>query len=158
MSDPEKQPNKLPTPGGSSNWGAMILMFVILAILMVAFVFDGAFASPGRTISLDEFRQDYKAGKIVLNQPRDFPVEVTLSPSSVEGVITAFEYRNVPQYPKAAFYMPFTESDDIRALCNRFGITTTKVDAAPQELQGDRVWSTDDFARMGAEGRIITTG
>ena len=157
MSDPEKQPNKIPTAGGSPNWGVLILMTVIFAILMVAFVFDGSLTSPGRTISLDEFRQDFKAGKVVLNQQKDFPIEVTLNSSSTEGTITAFEYRTLPQYPKAAFYMPFTESDDIRALCNRFGITTTRVDAAPQELQGDRVWSTEDFARMGAEGRIITS-
>ena len=157
MSDPEKQPNKIPTAGGSPNWGVLILMTVIFAILMVAFVFDGSLTSPGRTISLDEFRQDFKAGKVVLNQQKDFPIEVTLNSSSTEGIITAFEYRTLPQYPKAAFYMPFTESDDIRALCNRFGITTTRVDAAPQELQGDRVWSTEDFARMGAEGRIITS-
>ena len=158
MSDPNKQPNKLPTPGGSPNWGVMILMTVIVGILMVAFMFDGALTSPGRTISLDEFKKDYRAGKVVLNQPKEFPVEVTLDASSTEGVISAFEYRNVPQYPKAAFYMPFTDSDEIRALCNRFGITTTRVETAPQEPQGDRIWSTEDFARMGAEGRIITTG
>ncbi len=157
MSDPEKQPNKLPTPGGAPNWGVLILMAVIFAILMVAFVFDGSLTSPGRTISLDEFRQDFKAGKVVLNQPKEFPIEVTLSSNATDGTITAFEYRTLPQYPKAAFYMPFTESDDIRALCNRFGITTTRVDTMPQELQGDRVWSTEDFIRMGAEGRIITS-
>ncbi|MBR5879970.1 MAG: ATP-dependent zinc metalloprotease FtsH [Akkermansia sp.] len=53
--------------------------------------------------------------------------------------------------------MPFTESDDVRALCNRFGITTTRVENTPAELKGERIWSTEDFARMGAEGRIITT-
>ena len=157
MSDPNKDPNKLPTPGSSPNWGVMILMAVIFAILMVAFVFDGTLTSPGRTISLDEFRQDYKSGKVVLNAPKEFPIEVVLDSSSTEGTITAFEYKVVPSYPKAAFYMPFTESDDIRALCNRFGITTTKLDTAPPDLQGDRVWSTEDFARMGAEGRIITS-
>ncbi len=157
MSDPNKQPNKLPTPGAGPNWGVMILMAVIFGILMVAFVFDGSLVSPGRSISLEQFRQDYKAGKVVLNQPKEFPIEVTLDAGATEGVISAFEYRNLPQYPKAAFYMPFTASDDIRAICNRFGITTTRVEAAPQQLQGDRIWSTEDFARMGAEGRIITT-
>ena len=62
MSDPNKQPNKLPTPGGSPNWGVMILMTVIVGILMVAFMFDGALTAPGRTISLDEFKKDYRAG------------------------------------------------------------------------------------------------
>ena len=157
MSDPNKQPNKLPTPGGSPNWGAMILMAVIAGIIMVAFMFDGTMASPGRSISLEQFRQDYRAGKVVLNEPKKFPVDVTLNSSSTEGTITAYEYKALPQFPKAGFYMPFTESDDVRALCNRFGITTTRVEAAPAELKGERIWSTEDFARMGAEGRIITT-
>ncbi|MBR5185718.1 MAG: hypothetical protein IKW19_05410, partial [Akkermansia sp.] len=157
MSDPNKQPNKLPTPGGSPNWGVMILMAVITGILIVAFMFDGSFASPGRTISLEQFRQDYRAGKVVLNEPKKFPLEVVLDSSSTEGTITAYEYKTLPQFPKAEFYMPFTESDDVRALCNRFGITTTRVENAPAELKGERIWSTEDFARMGAEGRIITT-
>lgn len=157
MSDPNKQPNKLPTPGGSPNWGVMILMAVITGILIVAFMFDGSFASPGRTISLEQFRQDYRAGKVVLNEPKKFPLEVVLDSSSTEGTITAYEYKNLPQFPKAEFYMPFTDSDDVRALCNRFGITTTRVENAPTELKGERIWSTEDFARMGAEGRIITT-
>ena len=91
MSDPNKQPNKLPTPGGSPNWGVMILMAVIAGILMVAFMFDGALASPGRSISLEQFRQDYKAGKVVLSHPKEFPIEVILDSSSTEGTITAFE-------------------------------------------------------------------
>ena len=157
MSDPNKQPNKLPTPGGSPNWGVMILMAVITGILIVAFMFDGSFASPGRTISLEQFRQDYRAGKVVLNEPKKFPLEVVLDSSSTEGTITAYEYKSLPQFPKAEFYMPFTDSDDVRALCNRFGITTTRVENAPAELKGERIWSTEDFARMGAEGRIITT-
>ena len=160
MSDPNKQPNKSPLPGNPPNWGVMILMTVIVGILMVAFVFDGALASPGRVISLEQFTKDYKGGKVVLNQPKEFPIEVTLDASSSEGVITAFEYRNLPQFPKAAFYMPFTDSDEVRSLCNRFGITTTtRVETTPQalELQGDRIWSTEEFARMGAEGRIITS-
>ena len=157
MSDPNKQPNKLPTPGGSPNWGVMILMAVITGILIVAFMFDGSFASPGRTISLEQFRQDYRAGKVVLSEPKKFPLEVVLDSSSTEGTITAYEYKNLPQFPKAEFYMPFTDSDDVRALCNRFGITTTRVENAPAELKGERIWSTEDFARMGAEGRIITT-
>ena len=157
MSDPNKQPNKLPTPGGSPNWGVMILMAVITGILIVAFMFDGSFASPGRTISLEQFRQDYRAGKVVLNEPKKFPLEVVLDSSSTEGTITAYEYKNLPQFPKAEFYMPFTDSDDVRSLCNRFGITTTRVENAPAELKGERIWSTEDFARMGAEGRIITT-
>ena len=102
MSDPNKEPNKPPTTGGSPNWGVMILMTVIMGILLVAFMFDGSLSSPGRTISFDQFRQDYKAGKVVLNQPKEFPIEITLDSSSTEGTITAYEYRNVPKFPKAA--------------------------------------------------------
>ena len=71
MSDPNKQPNKIPTPGNPPNWGVMILMTVIAGILLVAFVFDGALASPGRAITLEQFTQDYKGGKVVLSQPKD---------------------------------------------------------------------------------------
>jgi hypothetical protein len=84
MSDPNKQPNKIPTPGGSPNWGVMILMAVICAILMVAFVFDGSTSAPGRTISLEQFLQDYKTGKVVLNQPKDFPIEIVLNSDCCE--------------------------------------------------------------------------
>ena len=155
MSDPEKQPNKIPTPGGSPNWGVMILMTVIAGILMVAFVFDGALASPGRTISLEQFQQDYKAGKVVLNQPKEFPVEVTLNASSTEGVISAFEYRKVPEFPKQHFYMYFADSEEIRDLCNRLGITARVVQGTAH-LQGDKI-TAEQFARLGTEGRIITT-
>jgi glucosamine-6-phosphate deaminase len=82
----------------------MILMTVIVGILMVAFVFDGALASPGRVISLEQFTKDYKGGKVVLSQPKEFPIEVTLDASSSEGVITAYEYRNLPREHQESYW------------------------------------------------------
>ena len=155
MSDPNKQPNKLPTPGGSPNWGVMILMAVIAGILIVAFMFDGALASPGRVISLEQFRQDYRAGKVVMNDPKKFPIEVTMNASSTEGVITAYEYRKAPEYPRQHFYMYFTDSEGIRDLCNSLGITTRIVHGSAH-LQGDKI-TAEQFSRLGTEGRIIIT-
>ncbi|MBQ4614796.1 MAG: ATP-dependent zinc metalloprotease FtsH [Akkermansia sp.] len=52
--------------------------------------------------------------------------------------------------------MPFTSSEEIKALCNRYGITTTQVNApGPTPETAERVWSTDDFKKLGEEGRII---
>ena len=155
MSDPNKQPNKLPTPGGSPNWGVMILMAVITGILIVAFMFDGALASPGKSISLEQFRQDYRAGKVVMNDPKKFPIEVTMNSSSTEGVITAYEYRKAPEFPRQHFYMYFTDSEGIRDLCNSLGITTRIVHGTAH-LQGDKI-TAEQFSRLGTEGRIIIT-
>ena len=155
MSDPNKQPNKLPTPGGSPNWGVMILMAVITGILIVAFMFDGALASPGKSISLEQFRQDYRAGKVVMNDPKKFPIEVTMNSSSTEGVITAYEYSKAPEYPRQHFYMYFTDSEGIRDLCNSLGITTRIVHGTAH-LQGDKI-TAEQFSRLGTEGRIIIT-
>ncbi len=157
MSDPNKKIPPTPQPGGSQNWGVMILMAVIAGILMVAFMFDGTMGSPARSINLEQFQTLWRQGKVVMNQPKEFPIEVTTNDASSEGCITAYLYRNTPKYPEAVFYMPFTDSDELRALCNRFGITaTTKVEnTLPTTNKAERIWSTDDFIRMGEEGRII---
>ncbi len=161
MPDPKQNPNGLPpvpptTPGSPPNWGLWILTAVITGILLLAFVFDGDIAHSTRKIKLDEFQKDYRTGLVVLTHPKEFPIEVTSSDSSSEGTITAYLYRKAPQYPTGRFYMPFTDSEEIKSLCNRFGITTTQVDAAPPALEGaDRVWSTEDFRKLGEEGRIL---
>ncbi|MCQ2364337.1 MAG: ATP-dependent zinc metalloprotease FtsH [Akkermansia sp.] len=150
-------PKKVPTPPtGSPNWGVMILMLVITGILVLAFTFDGTMNAPARTITLDAFRQDYREGLVVLTQPKDFPIEVVSSDGSSESTLTAYLYKKKPEFPVGEFYMPFTDSDTVRTLCNRFGITAGQQESPEPELGGrERVWSTDEFARMGEEGRII---
>lgn len=160
MSEPNNnKPNGLPpspTPGNQPNWGLWILMAVISGILFLAFMFDGDMAGSARTVKLDEFQKDYRNGLIVLTQSREYPIEVVTNSGGSQGTITAYKYRVAPSYEVGKFYMPFTSSEEIKALCNRYGITTTQVNApGPAPAEADRVWSTDDFRKLGEEGRII---
>lgn len=164
MPEPPKTPNGLPpTPPTNSpnssqpNWGFWILMAVISGILLLAFMFDGKMGNPSGVISLDQFRTAYREGRVVLTSPKDFPIEVVTNESSGEGSIYAYLYRTAPQAQTGTFYMPFTDSEQVKALCNRFGITSTRIEdtTLPEPGDADRVWSTDDFIRLGEEGRIM---
>ena len=144
------------TPGSSPNWGLMILMTVIAGILLVAFVFDGALAPPAKVMKLDEFQHDYRSGLIVQHDQKNFPIEVLTSDGSSEGVVTAYRYRKAPQFKKTPFFMPFTDSDAVRELCNRYGITTSRSTEQPDLSQAVRIWTAEQFRRLGEEGRILT--
>ena len=158
MSDPKK-PLPPTSSGGSTNWGVLVLMAVIGCILLVAFAFDGTMGTPTRKISLEDFQKDYRQGKVVLNQPKDFPLSVTTGEGGGNGVIKAYEYRKTPEFPKGQFYMPFSDSTEVRDLCNRFGIVAVQRPSAQEEMpdisHAERVWSTDSFIRLGEEGRIL---
>ena len=153
------KPNGLPpTPPSSShqpNWGLWILMAVISGILLLAFLSDGSFTGSLRTIKYDEFQKNYRDGQIILTQSKEYPIEVTTDKAGAKGTITAFRYRETPSCDTERFYMPFTGSEEIKALCNRFGITATAADAEPDTTGAVRVWSSDDFRKLGEEGRII---
>ena len=154
---PEKK-NPLPVPphGTPTNWGVFILMTVIAGIILAAFTFDGNLS---KKISFEDFQRDFRAGKVVMGMPKDFPIDVVTNTESGNGTITAFEYRKEPKFPTGTFYMPFTDSDEVRALCNRFGITATikaqNTEGMPDLSKANRVWSTDNFIRLGEEGRIL---
>ena len=159
---PEQKNNKpngippMPPSSQQPNWGLWILMAVISGILLLAFMFDGNMGGSARTLKLDEFQKDYREGLIVLTQSREYPIEVMTSSGGSQGTITAYKYRVAPKYDIGKFYMPFTSSEEIKALCNRYGITTTQVNApGPTPETAERVWSTDDFKKLGEEGRII---
>lgn len=126
--DPQKNLPPTPpqqSPGSSPNWGLMILTTIIAGILLVAFVFDGALAPPAKAMKLDEFQNDYRSGLIVQHDQKNFPIEVVTSDGSSEGVITAYRYRKAPQFKRTTFFMPFTDSDALRTLCNRYGIVNS---------------------------------
>ena len=144
-------------PGSSPNWGVMILMAVITGILLVAFVFDGDMSSPAKGISLEEFEGKYRDGLVVLDDQKNYPIEVVTNDASSNSTLTAYVYRKAPHFNKVQFYMPFTDSEEIRSLCNRFGITVaTKLDeTAPTLEKAERISSTDTFRRLGEEGRIV---
>ncbi len=149
---PQKKPD---SSSGSPNYGVLILVAIISGILLLAFTMDGGMGSSARNITMDAFRQDFREGLVVLTQPKDFPVVVTTNDATNESTLTAYLYKKKPNFPTAKFYMPFTASDNVSALCNRFGITAEQQTGAPDTEGGERVWSTDDFARLGEEGRII---
>ncbi len=146
------QPNS-PAP---TNWGVWVLMAVIAGILILAFASDGAIGSSPRSIQLDEFRKDFRNGLIVLNSPKDYPIEVVTSEGATKGTVTAYRFKEAPACKTGTFYMPFSDSMHVYDLCNRYGISPMRVESPPVDLAGAaRVWSTDDFAKLGEEGRIL---
>ena len=136
-----------------------VLLAVFVGILLLVFVFDGNMGNGTKKIPLSEFEQDLRKGLVVLNEPKEFPIEVITQDNSGEALINAYLYKEAPQYTYERFYMPFTDSDEIKELCNRYGITATDIvpddRPLPSAKEGStRVWSTADFRRLGEEGRI----
>jgi len=157
MADQNQNKNGLPpAPGNSPNWGLWILMAVITGILLLAFTSDGSMGSPARGITLEDFRKDYRSGKVVLTDPEHYPIEVISNDSSSNGTILAYVFKQTPTFTYAPFYMPFTESEELKTLFNRYGITETSFETAP-DTQGDKVISTEYFRKLGEEGRILDT-
>ena len=159
MSDEPEQnkPNgQRPTP--QVNWGLWLLLAVLAGVVMLAFMFDGGLGSGARRMSLSEFESTYRKGMVVMNDPKEFPIEVTSRDSSGDSVITAYVYRQDPSFTYTRFYMPFTNSEEIHTLCNRYGITTTMsgndVPASDEVPDAMRINSTEEFRKLGEEGRI----
>ncbi len=158
MSDNPNKNGLPPTPSNlpGSNWGLWILMAVIAGILMLAFVSDGALRASAKKLRLDEFRMDYRNGLIVLNDEKNYPIDVVTGEGGSQGTINAFRFKQQPQVGTGTFFMPFTDSQQISDLCNRYGINPIQHDTAPPDLsKASRVWSTDEFVKLGEEGRII---
>ena len=161
---PDKKPdNQTPPPSPSSqpNMGLWLLIFVVVGIILLAFVFDGGIGSHSRKMSLPAFEEAYRQGLVVMNEPKEFPIEVISKDNSSDAFISAYVYKEDkrPNFTYEKFYMPFANSDEIRSLCNRYGITNIVNEQSPAPLpeQNDdarRVWSTDIFRVLGEEGRI----
>ena len=132
-------------------------MAVITGILLLAFTSDGNLGSAARNITLDEFRKDFRQGKIVLTEPDKFPIEVVSNDNSSNAIINAYAYKTDPAFNYAPFHMPFTESEELKTLFNRYGITETADDTKLPEVLGDKVISTEYFRKLGEEGRILDT-
>ncbi len=161
MPDSPKKNGLPPTPQGSptpgSNWGLWVLMAVIAGILMLAFISDGAMGATAQPLKLDDFRSDFRKGLIVLNDDKNYPINVETSGNGAQGTITAFRYKTQPQAATGTFYMPFSDSEQINELCNRYGINPVQLNAPTPDLsKADRVWSTEEFLKLGEEGRILT--
>ncbi len=145
------------TPGSSTNWGLWVLMAVIAGILLLAFASDGALGSSPRNVKLDKFIEDYRSGRIVLSDAKNFPIEVTTSEGGSQGTITAYRYKDKPAMATHSFRMPFTSSEQVADICNKYGITPVDTQhLLPDTGDAHQVKSIDDFRKLGEEGRIVT--
>ena len=153
------QPHPPESTGGQPNWGLWMLLAVVVGVIMLLFVYDGGLGGGKREMSLGEFVKQYRSGTVITNNPKEYPIQVITNENGNSGIIRAVMYKDKPQFVYGRFYMPFTDSDEIKALCNRYGITNTVMESADSpvpepEPDQDRVWSTDQFRTLGEEGRI----
>lgn len=150
------KPGQQPPTGSSPNWGVMILMAVITAILLVAFMFDGSVSGPARDITLDAFTKDYREGLVVTTQPKEFPLIITTNDGSSESTISAYLYKEKPKFEETPFVLTCSDSEEIRSLCNRFGITATPpAGEQPAVETATHLPGSEAFARLAEEGRIV---
>ncbi len=144
-----------PQPGKPTNWGLIILLTVIGSILFIAFNFNGSFASSGKTVTLDEFKQLFRDGDIVLNNEKKYPVTVTTDSAGSSGTITAFRYKETPEAEYKSFSLAFTPSEDMKTLFNKLGITV--INTAKPEQEGAKpeiLSSSEELAKLGEQGRL----
>ena len=112
------RPPKFPGSGRpeSPNWGVWGMVLLIVGVLEFGFFTPESFGLGPRKENLESFEAQYKAGRVVLNDPKA-PVEVVLSENGSEGVIHALVYRKeiqpkVEMTPFALTYsMSLTDSD-----------------------------------------------
>ena len=88
------RPPKFPGSGKpeSPNWGVWVMVLLIAGVLAFGFFTPESFGLGPRKENLESFEAQYKAGRVVLNDPKA-PVEVVLSENGSEGVIHALVYK-----------------------------------------------------------------
>ncbi len=130
MADEKQNPNGLPpssnpTPG-KTNWGLWILIAVITGILALAFLSDDGFGGSTKKLTLEEFKHDYREGKIILNDRKNYPVEITSNDGSSKASITAYRLKTPPAAQSGAFLVYFNDSEEMDNLLNTCGITESE--------------------------------
>ena len=129
MSDHNQQPNGRPpahphTPG-RPNWGLWILIAVITGILGLAFMSDDGFSGSAKKLTMEEFENDCKDGRVILNHQKEFPVVITTNDNSTKATLTAYRLKNPPTIELGTFVLPYSESEEMKNLLNGAGITRT---------------------------------
>ena len=133
MADQNNKPNGMPpapnkTPG-KTNWGLWILIAVITGILALAFMSDDGFGNSTKSLTLEKFEEECRAGKVILNGNKEhFPVEVTTANGSTKANIKAYRLKDDVTYNQnnvGTFLLSYRESEAIKNLLNRAGITDT---------------------------------
>jgi len=112
-----------PPAQGRTNWGLWILIAVITGILALAFMSDDGFGGSTKKLTLEEFENDCKAGRIILNDQSKFPVVVTTNNGSTKASVTAYRLKQNPPTELGTFIVPYVDSESMKDLLNQAGIT-----------------------------------
>ena len=161
------RPPKFPGSGKpeSPNWGVWVMVLLIVGVLAFGFFTPESFGLGPRKESLESFEAQYKAGRVVLNDPKA-PVEVVLNENGSEGVIHALVYKKdiQPKVEMKPFVLSYSMSlpDRDKPLLNELPsyrvaesldrtVEGKNVSIIPEEAQK---LSVPEFNRMALEGRI----
>ena len=150
------RPPKFPGSGRpeSPNWGVWVMVLLIVGVLAFGFFTPESFGLGPRKENLESFEAQYKAGRVVLNDPKA-PVEVVLSENGYSKRTDLDEYRITNRGGKGVKTINITEKTgkliSIQAvtdendlmIINRSGLTIrTAVDqirVAGRATQGVRI-------------------
>ena len=154
------RPPKFPGSGKpeSPNWGVWVMVLLIVGVLAFGFFTPESFGLGPKKESLESFEAQYKAGRVVLHDPKA-PVEVVLSENGSEGVIHALVYKKdlQPKVEMKPFVLSYSASlpDRDKPLLNELSgyriVEGSWVDNIPKDAQK---LSVNEFNRMALEGRI----
>lgn len=161
------RPPKFPGSGRpeSPNWGVWVMVLLIVGVLAFGFFTPESFGLGPRKENLESFEAQYKAGRVVLNDPKA-PVEVVLSENGSEGVIHALVYRKEiqPKVEMTPFALTYSMSlpDRDKPLLNE--LSGYRVVESPYRTEegknvslipeGAQKLSVPEFNRLALEGRI----
>ena len=161
------RPPKFPGSGRpeSPNWGVWVMVLLIVGVLAFGFFTPESFGLGPRKENLESFEAQYKAGRVVLNDPKA-PVEVVLSENGSEGVIHALVYRKEiqPKVEMTPFALTYSMSlpDRDKPLLNE--LSGYRVVESPYRTEegknvslipeGAQKLSVPEFNRLSLEGRI----
>lgn len=150
----------LPGPGTSNspNWGVWIMMGLIFLVLLIGF--SGRLGFGSKELTLNQFEDLYKAGRIVIAEPQKAALEVIESDPPVQGVINGYKYKD--NYNPTVSYEPFsltfegTMADDrFKQAVQSAGAEFNAVKAEGVETKPRKVISGREFTALVSQGRII---
>lgn len=133
------------------------MLIVIISIFVFAFT-----QNMGKVrLTLPEFEADYKAGRIITNDAKKYPITVLLSESSTDAVITAARYKKdvkptVVEHPFKVSFNASLVDDQFKRRLDEAGVIQESI-SQPDNLPNVtpvKELTIDEFSRMVAEGRI----
>ena len=155
------RPPKFPGSGRpeSPNWGVWVMVLLIVGVLAFGFFTPESFGLGPRKENLESFEAQYKAGRVVLNDPKA-PVEVVLSENGYGKRTDLDEYRITNRGGKGVKTINVTEKtgklisiqavtdDNDLMIINRSGLTirtaVSQIRLAGRATQGVRIINLRD--------------